>query len=142
MIPMRKRGELWTEEEVRVHLGWVQCQFLAIEECVGQMEFPADKRDDLDSRVAKFFDVLAVMVPHVNGMVGAFRNLMPLTPLAAKALVDESKPSRAAPCVNCSRMVENTANDPIRSGRCGACWQYRRRNEGGERPRDLWEEAT
>lgn len=44
----------------------------------------------------------------------------------------------AVHCANprCGRVVENTAADRVRSGRCFACWKYRHRT-GNERPSEL-----
>lgn len=79
--------------------------------------------------------VLGDMVKHKGTICG-------LTPEAARELVEQAKPQRSAECANCGRVVENTPNDPIRSGRCGACWQWRRRHDGAERPKDQWENVS
>lgn len=39
-------------------------------------------------------------------------------------------------CVNCERIIARTPKDPVRAGRCSACYEYRRRT-GEDRSREL-----
>lgn len=56
-------------------------------------------------------------------------------------LAVEVESPRASQCANtqCGRFVERTAADPMRAGRCEACYKYRQRHDGQERPRALCE---
>lgn len=53
---------------------------------------------------------------------------------AARQAAEDHGP-QAASCANCGRIVERTATDPLRSGRCTTCAMWRRRH-GTDRPRD------
>jgi len=57
----------------------------------------------------------------------------------AQALADRTPVDRSGTCTNCGTYVANTPADRIRAGRCDACYRYRRRHDGMERPRVLWE---
>lgn len=97
------------------------------------------KPDSVSIRFQAFLNGVPALSSLVQTLAGHARFLVAMDHDAARELVEQAKPQRAAPCANCERMVENTPNDPIRSGRCGACWQWRRRHDGEERPKDQWE---
>ena len=59
----------------------------------------------------------------------------------ARRLAAEAVSPQAEECANCRVVVERTATDRLREGRCGACYKYRRRT-GQERPRELWAGAS
>lgn len=42
----------------------------------------------------------------------------------------------SATCANCGIVVAK-----LQAGRCHACYEYRRRHDGHDRPRELWEKA-
>jgi len=65
--------------------------------------------------------------------------LLAIDPDLAQALVDQAPVDRSGNCANCGTYVANTPADRIRAGRCDACYRYRRRHDGMERPKVLWE---
>jgi hypothetical protein len=67
------------------------------------------------------------------------RSLLTIDPELAQALADQAPVDRSASCTNCGTYVANTPADRIRAGRCDACYRYRRRHDGMERPRVLWD---
>lgn len=69
------------------------------------------------------------------------RTFLAIDPELAKALADQAPVDRSGNCVNCGCYVANTPQDRIRSGRCEACYKWRTRHEGQDRPRTMWEQA-
>lgn len=67
------------------------------------------------------------------------RSLLAIDPETAAQLADRTPADRSGTCTNCGTYVANTPQDRIRAGRCDACYRYRRRHEGMDRPRVLWE---
>lgn len=64
--------------------------------------------------------------------------LLPINAEKAQALASEIQGGPAI-CANpaCQATVWRTANDRLRKGRCTACYLYRERHDGTERPRQL-----
>lgn len=75
---------------------------------------------------------------HIDAAQAAAHRLDGLPPDAARAIVDAAPLTIGGVCVNphCGRWIAGGARDPIRSGRCAACAEYRRRT-GTERPHTL-----
>lgn len=105
---------------------------------LGRVERP----DPVARAISAYLENVVTLCAVLGDMVKHKGTICGLTPEAARELVEQAKPQRSAECANCGRVVENTPNDPIRSGRCGACWQWRRRHDGAERPKDQWEDVA
>ena len=101
----------------------------------GTLEYEAD-------RVAQNARKMIEAIGAARAMAGlACRSagyLLPLKPERSRALVAEIE-GGPAQCVNCHCDVWRTADDRLRAGRCTACYQYRYRHDGVERPKELWE---
>lgn len=98
-------------------------------------------RDPVREAGALFFGGLVQARLALEQMVNAASALVALSPEEAQELLDMmGRGGRmAGHCVNCNRWVAGTASDRLRAWRCEACWKYRARHAGEERPRHLWD---
>jgi hypothetical protein len=70
------------------------------------------------------------------------RSLLAIHPELAALLADRTPADRSGSCAVCSTYVANTPNDRIRAGRCTACYRWRLRHHGQDRPRSQWSSDT
>ena len=70
------------------------------------------------------------------------RSLLAIHPELAALLADQTPADRSGSCAVCGTYVANTPTDRLRSGRCDACYRWRLRHHGQDRPRSHWDSDT
>lgn len=89
-----------------------------------------------------FFDCLSRGVTVMAELRSHAAVLRKLDPEVARKLVEDRVPERGKPCDNCGRWVSGPPGDPIRAGRCGTCYEYRRTHGGKDRSKEMIEEQV
>lgn len=100
-----------------------------------------ETRDPVAEAMVRFAGGLVSARFAVVEMVTAAEALLALDPEEARELLEMAGRGgrMAGHCVNCNRWVAGTAEDRLRAWRCDACYRYRARHGGEERPRHLWD---
>jgi hypothetical protein len=60
---------------------------------------------------------------------------------AALRAVERATGQSTATCANCGALIAGNRSDRVLAGRCRTCYEYRRRHNGIDRPRELWDAA-
>jgi len=97
-----------------------------------------DRPDTIADNARKMVDAIGAARAMSQLALRSARFLLPLDHDRAEKFAREIE-GGPAQCANCKCDVWRTAKDRLRSGRCNACFQYRLRHDGIDRPRELWE---
>jgi hypothetical protein len=94
------------------------------------------REDEFSRARKKAIGILLDMQKLLNGYDALVRAMSVLSADEARRLA-ETEAACGSECANCSAWITGLGADRPRSGRCRACYEYRRRNEGMERPHSL-----
>jgi len=82
----------------------------------------------------QFVEALSEATHQAQLAEAAAARIRALESRVAADLVVKRAPMPSGECANCGEIVLNTRSDRLRAGRCGACYEHRRRT-GQDRPR-------
>lgn len=105
----------------------------------GNVVSGGDLRDRFDATaatLAELVDTILQIERLAATAMSAVDDLRALPATQARKLAESD--SDVQHCVHCGKVVTGTRDDPLRAGRCGACYTYRLRNHS-DRPLDLVE---